>query len=379
MIIFTVKNKYISIKFLPFLSVSAFLVILMAFLYYLSSKYYESSLSPYPESFAVERMIWEPANNIVRMGKGSDTWPITWADDDLLYTAYADGWGFEPKIPEKLSLGFAKIAGTPPQLQGINIRSQAEQYGDGPLGKKASGMLMVDGSLYMWVRNIDNKGNHSQLALSDDYGRTWSWADWIFEEFGYCTFINYGQNYAGARDNFVYIVTHDSPSAYEPADDFILMRVPKDEILQRDSYEFYAGLDHQGMPDWTTDISKSRAVFTHRRNCFRSGITYNSGLSRYFWWQVKFPRNANISKSMFHSRDTDPRYVGAFGVFEAPEPWGPWSTVYYTEKWDVGAGETGSFPSKWISEDGKTMHLVFSGDDYFSVRKADLIIRDDIK
>ncbi len=59
-----------------------------------------------------------------------------------------------------------------------------------------------------------------------------------------------------------------------------------------------------------------------------------------------------------------------FGVFGAPEPWGPWTTIYYTYNWDVGAGETGSFPTKWMSADGKTMYLVFSGNDSFSVRKV---------
>ncbi len=42
--------------------------------------------------------------------------------------------------------------------------------------------------------------------------------------------------------------------------------------------------------------------------------------------------------------------------------------------WDVGPGETASFPTKWMSADGKTVHLVFSGDDCFSVRKATLAV-----
>lgn len=371
-------NFIFNIKLWSFLIFLALLYIFLSLFYIKSSNYFQSHQTPYPQSSAVEDLVWDSASYIIRKGEGSDTWPITWADDDLLYTAYADGWGFEPKIPEKLSLGFAKIIGTPPQLQGINIRSKAEQYGDGPQGKKASGMLMVDGILLMWVRNADNDGNFSQLAWSGDYGRTWTWADWIFEEFGYCTFINYGKNYDGARDHFIYIVTHDNSSAYEPADRFILMRVPNDQVTIRVAYEFFAGIDYQGAPVWTLDISKREAVFEHRGNCFRSGISYNQGLSRYFWWQVKFTHDAKISRDMFHSRNTDPRYVGAFGVFEAPEPWGPWSTVFYTENWDVGAGETGSFPSKWMSDDGQVMHLVFSGDDYFSVRKATVIIPHDM-
>ena len=69
----------------------------------------------------------------------------------------------------------------------------------------------------------------------------------------------------------------------------------------------------------------------------------------------------------------DTRYAGGFGIYEAPEPWGPWSTIYYTTDWDVGPGETCSLPTKWMSADGMTLHLVFSGDDCFSVRRLNLI------
>ena len=36
----------------------------------------------------------------------------------------------------------------------------------------------------------------------------------------------------------------------------------------------------------------------------------------------------------------DTRFEGGFGIYDAPEPWGPWTTVFFTEKWDVGPGET---------------------------------------
>jgi hypothetical protein len=60
------------------------------------------------------------------------------------------------------------------------------------------------------------------------------------------------------------------------------------------------------------------------------------------------------------------------GVYDAPEPWGPWTTVDFAQQWDVGPGESGCFPTKWMSHDGRTLFLVFSGDDCFSVRRAQL-------
>ena len=108
---------------------------------------------------------WAPAASIVRQAKGSDNWPLTWADDGHVYTAYGDGNGFEPFVPDKLSLGFARVQGGPTNFVGENVRSVGgEQNGDGKTGKKASGMLMVDGVLYLWARNAGN----AQLAWSID-------------------------------------------------------------------------------------------------------------------------------------------------------------------------------------------------------------------
>jgi len=124
-----------------------------------------------------------------------------------LYTAYGDGNGFEPFVPHKLSLGLAKVIGSPPDFSGINLRSDtAEQTGQGEAGRKASGMLMVDGVIYLWVRNAAN----SQLAWSTDHGSSWTWSDWKFTtSFGCPTFLNFGKNYAGARDQFIYVYSPD--------------------------------------------------------------------------------------------------------------------------------------------------------------------------
>ncbi|MCX8092296.1 MAG: serine hydrolase [Verrucomicrobiae bacterium] len=317
----------------------------------------KKSSAPYPPSPVIARIEWAPADSVIRLAKGSDNWPMTWADDDALYTAYGDGHGFEPFLKEKLSLGLAKITGTPPAIRGENLRSPtAESKGDGPRGRKASGMLCVDGVLYMLVRNVGN----SQLGWSTDHGRTWSWADWKFtESFGCPTFLNFGRNYAGARDGFVYIYSHDHDSAYERADRFVLARVPREKLRDRAAYEFFVRLDARGWPVWSRDIRQRGAVFRNPGACYRSGITYNAALRRYLWCQTGL--------------GADLRYAGGFAIYDAPEPWGPWTTAFFTEQWDVGPGESSSFPAKWMSADGQTLWLVFSGNDSFSVRKATII------
>jgi CubicO group peptidase (beta-lactamase class C family) len=319
--------------------------------------------SPYPPSKLITGIEWDAKDDIVRKAKGSDNWPLTWGDDDHQYTAYGDGNGFEPFVPEKLGLGIARVEGGPDKFTGVNIRAAtAENRGAGKDGKKASGMLMVEGVLYMWARNAGN----AQLAWSKDHGQTWTWADWKFTAgFGCPTFLNFGKNYDGARDEFVYVYSPDADSAYQPANRMVLARVPKGKIPDRAAYEFYRGLDAEGRSEWSKQSGECGAVFAHPGRCYRSGVTYCAGLKRYLWVQILPDTNG---------KKADTRSEGGFAIFDAPEPWGPWTTVYFTEKWDVGPGESASFPTKWMSADGRTLQLVFSGDDHFAVRRARLTV-----
>jgi CubicO group peptidase (beta-lactamase class C family) len=319
--------------------------------------------SPYPKSdFSLEFI---HKDSVIRMAKGSDCWPATWADDGDLYTAYGDGWGFLPYVDTKLSNGLAKVAGHPPGIKGFNIRSgTGEKVGQGKYGEKASGMLMVDGVLYMLVRNAQN----AALMWSYNHGKNWEQANWKFDiSFGYPTFLNYEKNYEGAKDDYIYVYSHDEASAYKNSDRFVLARVPKNQIKNWHKYEYFVGYETGNNPKWSEDIRKRESVFTNPGKCYRSGITYNKGLKRYLWCQTI--QMSPPEGHAFNGGQSDVRFRGGLGIFESPNPWGPWKTVYYTRNWDIGPGETSSIPAKWMSDDGKTAYLLFSGDDYFSIRK----------
>ena len=98
-------------------------------------------------------------------------------------------------------------------------------------------------------------------------------------------------------------------------------------------------------------------------------MTYHSALRRYL---LVHPVSNAGSRDATGKLDT--RFHGGLAVFDAPEPWGPWTTVFFTEQWDVGPGDSASFPQKWASADGTTLHLVFAGDDCFSVRRATVAV-----
>jgi hypothetical protein len=276
---------------------------------------------------------------------------LTWGDDDTQYTSYGDGFGFEPYLERKLGMGFARIIGGADDFRGANLRSNGERTGDGAKTPKASGILMVDGVLYLWVRNVGN----AQLLWSQDRGKTWQWGFKVETGFGSPAFLNFGQNYAGARDGFVYTYTQDGPSAYESDNSLMLARVPKARVRDRGAWEFFMGPDAGGRPLWTADVTQGGPVFAYPANCQRVDVVYDAGIRRYL-----------MALAFDHT--------GGWGLFDAPEPWGPWTTILHRQ-WDVADTHGYRLPAKWISEDGLKLTLVFSGvkpNDAFCARTVTL-------
>lgn len=291
---------------------------------------------PYAPSATIRRVTFAPEPTVVRLATGSDNWPITWADDSTQYTSYGDGWGFEPRVPDKLSLGFARIVGGPRGFRGENVRAQSgERFGDGENGPKASGILAVGDTLYAWVRNTQN----AQVIESADLGQSWHWGFRFDTTFGAPTFLQFGPAYSGARDDYVYVYSHDGPSAYEAADGLVLARVPRDRIMERDAYEFFHGLE-EGEPKWTTDLAKRSQVLTYPGRILRTDAVYHPDLERYLI-AVGFD------------------FSGGWALFDAPEPWGPWTTAYYTFQWGLGDTHGYRIPVAWLESDSG--RLVFSG------------------
>lgn len=330
--------------------------------------------APYPASQVVRTLVWDPKTLKLRDGAG-DNWPITWVKGDLQLTAFGDGDGFDPENAD-LSLGFARILGAPPNHRGEDFRSDADApEGGGSSGIKASGLLAVGDVVYMFVRNYrptpEADFKHARLGWSHDQGAHWTWADWYFAgTFGCPEFIQFGPGYRGARDGFVYIASQANDSAYGYSPDIVLARVEKTSVPKRDSYEFFAGLGSDGEPAWSRDIEERKPIFTDPNGTQRIAITYNAGLERFFLTTSHLPPGKKAT------------HTAALGIFEAPEPWGPWRTVLYDHDWSRGARTYHhKFPTRWMSRDGRTMWLLFSGLDggyyTFCLRMATLHTRDE--
>jgi hypothetical protein len=322
---------------------------------------------PYPASPVIQNLTIDSDRQSIGDG---DNWPITWAGNGEQYTVYCDGKGFGGGSGEG-SMSLAKITGSPPNIQGQNIVSPSgHKTGGGEGGRKASGLLMVDGVLYMWVRNLNRDGTGSSLAWSRDRAQTWTWASWNFPEIGYPVWLNAGKNYEAAQDNYAYMYSPDTPSAYKTSDHILLARVPKDRIASQDAYQFFAGLDDQGQPKWSPDFKERRPVFTDPGHCYRPDVVYNPGLKRYLL--------CTATSGAARWCGTDSKYLG---IFDSPHPWGPWTTVTQIEGW---GGEENRFqpriPSKWISEDGRSFYFLYScfpkGPYQFNVQKCMMSLAD---
>src|SRR5919199_1729504 len=126
-----------------------------------------------------------------QLAKGSDNWPTTWGGDGNVYTAWGDGPGFGAT---RVSLGFARLMGnSAASVHGFNLP------GGAPAGK-SYGLLALGSTLYAW--RIPGR-----LSIQDGTG----------------------------------------PNG------IVLMRAPRDDLMDRGSWQFFAGLGQGSGPLWSAD------------------------------------------------------------------------------------------------------------------------------
>jgi hypothetical protein len=322
---------------------------------------------PYPASSLIEGISFDWSTH-VRLAPGSDNWPITWAADDHQYTAWGDGGGFGGSNSlGRVSLGVARVEGSFDDYQVFNVWGGHNATYPSSFGGKSYGLVAIAGVLYMWVGPGSNTRSYQEARLyaSRDYGATWRPADWAFvqaEGLIMPTILNFGKDYAGARDHFVYHYFIELQG--DPADLGVhvpgrihLLRVPKDQLLTaKSSYEYFSGLGGEGEPVWSRDSNQKQPVFADPNGVvWNLAVSYNAGLERYLLTTEHTESNQ-----------------GNLGIFEAPEPWGPWRTVAYLnqEEGTQFAHEYAEVPdttffwnysTKWLSEDGEEFTLVFTG------------------
>ena len=348
--------------------------------------------APYPRSRIITGIRWDFSDaQALRKAIGSDIWPCTWALDDALYCAWGDGGGFQGTDGiGRVSLGFARMIGTPrardaSSFQGTNLWG-APPYAKhrASFGGKVGSLIAVHGVIFgvggLWtLRNAKDPVNTweggplDRLIWSYDLGKSWQIAPWDpKEDLG--SYLQFGRDRENAPGGYVYDY-YGRPS--DPTHVYLkriatreLQRAP--ERRPRPQYLAYASRSGDYV-SWSPRATDAVPVFADAENAVGPVVVYDAPLGRYLL-------------TIGHDRSGRPRDMapGKLGVFEAPHPWGPWSTVYYGDNWGRFPASTRgdylglTFPVKWISSDGRTLWGVFSGPgrlDAFNLVRAELEVR----
>src|SRR5262245_34375696 len=335
--------------------------------------------------------------------KGCDSWTPTWAPDGNLYSGYGDCQ--MSGVPVKLGMGFARISGStaygvsvaavptgdPANWNDAATGAGVDATGNGTASEKPAGMLQIGTRLWALIRNINSGGHGVRLKYSDNYNTTspdFTWVSWTFTELGYASFVQYGKGYAGGPTSYVYAVVpmrssstgSVSNSAYDSVPAFGLLRGARSDLRIRTNWKYFCGT--ASTPSWCSASSSAKNIYFKSGTKFRPrpGMSWNPGLGRFMLTLVY---DATPDTSNTH----DTRFAGSLMVLTAPNPWGPWTTVYSSgsnpwpggtpntagcggslNRW--GAGDRADIPTKYMSTDGKTFYLFSSGGDCLSIARG---------
>ena len=311
------------------------------------------------------------------LAPGSDNWAITWADDDRQYATWGDGGGFGGTNSDgRVSLGVARIEGDANSPTMGNVWGGKDAERPARFEGKSYGLISIDAVLYLWRTGDGSDGaafEIQDLYRSSDRAASWNAVGVKFtpkdfpdsKGFFAPTFLQFGQDYRGARDEYVYIYAPENKNGrwtVQTAGEITLIRVRKEKIANRSHYEYFAGLDADQDPTWTRNIADRKPVFRDAENgVMRTSVSYNPGLRRYLL------TTQQVSRYLIGN--------GHIGIYDAPEPWGPWTTVFLDNAWCTGL-QSGwktvfwNFSNKWLSPDGKDFVLVYTGDDTWSTLKG---------
>jgi len=335
--------------------------------------------NPYPQSLILAGISWNEASK-QRYAADSDLWDSAWASDDNIYAGWGDGKGFSGR--SKAQMGFTQLSGSPADhtLVGIDVfygmGNPPECPGNSPpiLGGKPTGTVaLADGLIYsLHLSGADLGGGDCSsqwLARSTDNGATWTdhvgnldWPD--ANGFAPSAVLQYGRAQRGALapDNagtpYLYIY---GTKATRPVYEQYLARVPAspaNSIERLSAWQYYAGADTSGNPIWSNSSAVGKPVWTDTNNGQWLEVTFDKAIGRY----LAYNDHGYSCQGQPCERQ--------LSLFDAPSPWGPWSTFDYEDEFDnLGCGTNCladrievSFllMQKWFSPDGLTVWAQYS-------------------
>ena len=330
-----------------------------------------------------------------------DTWYPSWASDDLLYSPVTDdgkginssGYSCNVGFPEtedilnKANTGNGILKGDDPlNLEIILLeKCYADPYPYG--GRYPCGSLVHNGIWYYgtYLKSPYGRTNYGGyrynwpwlgplvgFRISKDFGKTWEDCPHtpinpLFGETGECGypvkvgkthFVDFGKNMEHSPDGKAYLAGQGSDLKFYPVKNFphltwctgdqiYMIRVTPtpENINDPKAYEFFAGHDASGNAVWTNDFTKIRPIMEWQDNLGCVSMTYNPRLKKY----LTTITNGVTTCGKMHTF-----------ILESDNLTGPWKLISYMKDFGEQAYYV-NIPSKFISEDGKKMHLFYSG------------------
>ena len=333
-------------------------------------------------------------------GTNSDMHWLAWTADGDLFTVDDDGQNFGS--PWNFA-NLMHVEGTPPHHV-VSLVSQFPELvrPDSPQCRRyVDGALAVGNRIYVAAYDYDDlvpgfrtgygqidllspNGGVAGLMYSDDQGETWQNVPskdlgpdeyFLGQRFAGLAFVQFGPGATEIPDQFDdYVFALSNDSNWETGDHIYLARVPRDSILDRSAWEFWASPGEGALtidePSWSKDENKSRPILRDPGRVGHPTMTYNPALGRFllmFGSDVvphSFATPRTFAREHWHRQRE-------LQLYEAANPWGPWYLVHYDPCWE---GEHVAYlpqlPAKWLGADGLSGTLLFSGD-YSMVRRPE--------
>ena len=326
-----------------------------------------------------------------------DTWYPTWASNDTLYSPWTDGktkrldgytdWSQSWVDPVHITTGQGVIIGDDPlNLKAYSIGLDKSSPAFPYHGRYPCGSLIYNGVWYYGTYCLDPTGSAEYgdkfinwpwmgpfvgFRYSTDYGHTWTPcpyqpADPIFGEtgingypvkIGAPHFVDFGKNMEHSPDGKAYLVAHGADTtdtkwrfwndSWVTGDQVYLTRVSPsvENINDPSKYEFYGGKDAYGDPVWTNDFKDIKPLLEWNNNMGCVTITYNAPLKKYLMCVTD--GGNTISQMNTY-------------ILESERIDSDWKIVSYMKEFGKQAYFV-NIPSKFISEDGLTAWLLYSG------------------
>jgi Domain of unknown function (DUF4185) len=293
-----------------------------------------------------------------------DTFPMTWAEDDEIYASAGDpNWGGKND-----GLDVEKFSGTPPQYKITRVNPMSDYKGSGGKGDKPSGMICVNGVLYLAFQNLlglkppahgtkSQHGSDAMIVSSRDHGKTWnpSMKDikgpmFPGHLFGGPAFVNTGRNNANAPDRYVYAVSTDQ---WDNGSQLRVGRVPADRIQDASAWQWVSNVKDYEHPVWSSNLQQSTPVLTDDRQISLPDMVYIASIKRYvlLTWRLY--------------KDFSPDDGTELTIFDAPHPWGPFTLVHHEAIWESRDMNPycPRLPLKWLQVNAKELvgWIQFSG------------------